>query len=89
MKHSHIAKLRRDLNLTQVEFGQLVGAHFMTVSKWEQGKAVPTPYQHALMESFVAAAQAKRAQAQEELKNLLVGAGVVAALLWLFTAAKK
>lgn len=91
MHGPEIAKLRKRLNLTQVEFGQLLGAHFMTVSKWEQPNptTVPTPYQQALIETFALAAQAKQAQAQKEVKNLLVCAGVVAALFWLFKAAKK
>lgn len=81
-----IAQLRRDLGLSQVEFGQLFGAHFMTVSKWERGLLRPSAYQLALMDQFKKTANAKKAQAQEEVKKLLVGAGVVAALIWLLGA---
>jgi putative transcriptional regulator len=89
MTPAAIAAIRKALGLSQVEFGQLFGAHFMTISKWERGLAQPSPYQIALMEQFARTAQAKQAEAQEEVKKLLIGAGVVAALIWLLTAAKK
>lgn len=81
-----IVQLRKDLGLAQVEFGQLFGSHFMTVSKWERGVSPPTAYQEALMRQFQLKAQSKKTQAIEEVKKLLVGAGVVAALAWLLTA---
>jgi len=89
MTPAAIAAVRKALGLSQVEFGQLFGAHFMTISKWERGLTQPSPYQIALMEQFARTAQAKQAEAQEEVKKLLIGAGVVAALIWLLTAAKK
>lgn len=89
MTPAAIAVIRKALGLSQVEFGQLFGVHFMTISKWERGLAQPSPYQIALMEQFARTAQAKQAEAQEEVKKLLIGAGVVAALIWLLTAAKK
>ena len=85
MTSDEIVRLRRDLNLSQVEFAQLFGAHFMTVSKWENGHSVPSAYQDALMRQFQATARAKKAMAAEEVKKLLVGAGVVAALAWLLS----
>lgn len=90
MTPQEIAALRQSLGLSQIQFGQLFDAHFMTVSKWERGLLVPSTYQLALMSAFERAARAKEAKAKETVKNLLVGAGVVAALLWLLqTAAKK
>ena len=88
---TEILTLRKALRLSQAEFGQLLGAHFMTVSKWERPlvSAKPTPYQVALMQQFAKAAAVKAEQDKTELKNLLVGAGVVAALLWLLTATKE
>jgi len=80
-----ILTLRKDLNLSQVEFAQLFGAHFMTVSKWERGLTQPSAYQEALMRQFQARVEATKAKAAEEVKKLLVGAGVVAALAWLLT----
>jgi transcriptional regulator with XRE-family HTH domain len=83
-----ILSLRKALKLSQVQFGQLLGAHFMTVSKWEQplAKARPTPYQVALMQQFAKTAAVKGEQEKIELRNTLVGAGVVAALLLLLAA---
>lgn len=86
MTPDQIKALRLDLQLSQVEFAQLLGAHFMTVSKWELGKSAPSAYQEALMHQFELQVKAKKAQAAEQVKKLLVGAGVVAALAWLLSA---
>lgn len=88
MTPAEIAALRKALQLSQVDFARLFDVHFMTVSKWEHGNLTPTPYQHALMEQFRRAADAQQAQVQEQLRKLLVGAGVIAALLFLLQAAK-
>lgn len=88
-----IAQLRAELGLSQAEFAQLFGVHHMTVSKWERPHrpplATPTAYQTALMHAFSLAAQAKKADVQQQVKNILIGAGVVAALAFLFSQAKK
>jgi transcriptional regulator with XRE-family HTH domain len=89
MAPDQILALRTALGLSQIQFAQLFGVHFMTVSKWERGVIVPSTYQLALMNQFAQTAAAKQQQAQNEVKNLLVGAGVVAALVWLLTAASK
>ena len=86
MDGATITQLRKSIGLSQVEFGQLFGAHAMTVSKWERGVLQPSAYQLALMTQFRRTAEAKAAKAKDEVKNLLVGAGVVAALLWLLSA---
>lgn len=88
MNPSDVVALRQALGLSQVEFGQLFGAHAMTVSKWERGLLVPSAYQQALMQQFRRKADEPKAQTQENVKNLLVGAGVVAALVWLLGAGK-
>nr|WP_315494221.1 helix-turn-helix domain-containing protein [uncultured Rhodoferax sp.] len=88
MNSQQIQKLRTDLGLSQPEFAQLFGAHSMTVSRWERGIAMPTPYQLALMQQFRLTADTKKAEVDETVKNLLVGAGVVAALIWLLGAKK-
>ena len=88
MTSVEIVDLRKALGLSQVDFARLFDVHFMTVSKWERGILTPTPYQVGLMREFRRAADAKRAQVQEELKNMLVGAGVIAALFFLLQSAK-
>jgi transcriptional regulator with XRE-family HTH domain len=79
----------RRLGLSQVEFGRLFDVHFMTVSKWERDVLSPSPYQIALMQQFDRALKEKRAKVQEELKHLLVGAGVIAALVFLLTPTNR
>ena len=86
MNPESIAALRKNMGLSQPEFAQLFGVHFITISKWERGGSVPTAYQLALLEHFQRTVAAKQQQASEEIKKLLVGAGVVAALAWLLTA---
>lgn len=83
-----IPRLRRDMGLSQIEFGQLLDVHFMTVSKWERGLLMPTPYQMELMREFRKAANTKNAQVKEQIKGLLVGAGVIAALFFLLKASR-
>ena len=78
MNPKDICKLRQDLGLNQDKFGQLFGIHPMTVSKWERGILTPTPYQVAMMEAFKKAARKK--EINKTLKNILVAAGVVAAV---------
>ena len=88
MTGKQILDLRAALGLSQVQFAQLFGVHFMTVSKWERGVIVPSPYQLALMGQFAQTAVAKQEEAKEQVKGLLVSAGVVAALVFLLTAKK-
>ena len=78
MSSKDISILRRGLGLNQDKFGQLFGIHPMTVSKWERGILTPTPYQVAMMEAFKKAA--RKEEIKKQLKNILVAAGVVAAV---------
>lgn len=87
MTNIEIANLRKSMGLTQVEFAQLFDTHHMTVSKWERGVLSPSSYQIALMNQF-SQAVAKVPDPQEELQQLLVGAGVIATLFWLLSKAK-
>lgn len=70
---------RTALGLTQAEFGQLMGVHAMTVSKWERGETSPTPYQLNLFEQFVQGAKEQQ-DVKNTLKALLIGAGVAVAI---------
>jgi len=86
MTPNDIVAIRKSLGLTQTDFARLFDAHVMTISKWERGVAGPSPYQISLMEHFKQKAEQQAAQAQTEVKNLLVGAGVIAALIWLLSS---
>jgi DNA-binding transcriptional regulator YiaG len=85
MDRQKIANLRKSLKLSQTEFGQLVGAHAMTISKWERGLLSPTAYQAALMEKFAVAAESRSSDASVSVKRLLASSGAPAALVWLLT----
>jgi len=81
-----IRELRDELGLTQAAFGQLLGAHAMTVSKWErEGGLTPSPYQIALMRQFQLAAGDPAVRGQ--VGTVLIGAGVAAAIYLLLRAA--
>jgi putative transcriptional regulator len=82
-----IAVLRKALGLSQLEFGQLLGVHLMTVSKWERGLARPSPYQDALLEEFSRAAAASTQGIGTKIKARLAGRGAPAALRFLLAAA--
>lgn len=86
MNSLRISTLRKDLGLSQPEFGQLFGVHPMTVSKWERGVLAPSEYQLALMREFQKAVQNEKAR--QAVKAVLIGAGIAAALLLLLDAGK-
>lgn len=88
MQAVEIQSTREKLGLTQTQFGQLLGVHSMTVSKWERGVAVPTPYQQALINEFKAASK-KKEVANSDISGLLLGVGVAAALFLLLSASQK
>lgn len=88
MQRHEIKQLRNDLSLTQVEFGQLLGAHAVTVSRWETDSSVqPTPYQMALLFEFQKAA--KEQAFGRTVKNLLIGAGIAAAIYLLLQVTRE
>ena len=88
MSPTQIRSLRRALRLNQAEFGQLLGAHAVTVSRWETpGSGYgPSAYQCALMQDFEKTARSQ--EMDQTLKNLLVGAGIAAAIYFLLKGAR-
>lgn len=52
-----LKRLRRKLGLSQAALAKLVGAHAMTVSKWERGVARPADAQARLLRSMARAAE--------------------------------
>jgi hypothetical protein len=61
--------------------------HAITVSKWESGITSPTDYQVAFLSQYRVAAKEKKVR--EELKGVLIAAGVIAAVILLLNASKK
>lgn len=89
MNSTWIEALRRDLGLSQAQFGQLFGAHSMTVSRWERGLLSPTDYQQGLMLEFRKSADVRKSTgANEQLGALLVSLGIVGVILLLLQTAK-
>jgi transcriptional regulator with XRE-family HTH domain len=81
MDKQSLRNLRKRLRLSQAEMGQLVGAHAMTVSKWERGVLEPSAYQVALLERFKQAPIGTISP--PPVKRLLASAGAPAAIAWL------
>lgn len=87
MNGESITNLRKRLKLNQMEFGNLLGVHPMTISKWERGTLAPNHYQSALMQEFAKAAD--KQDVRDTIGSLLLGAGIAAALLLLLSKAKE
>jgi len=72
--------------MSQVQFGQMLGVHSMTVSKWERGVADPTPHNEAIVVVF-AKVMARNPSARFDVVKTLVANGVARALYQLLDAA--
>lgn len=72
-----IRDTRLRLRLTQPQLGQLLGAHWVTVSRWERGEAAPSSYQAELLAAFE---RSSRRDESTGIGAVLVAAGVVGAL---------
>ncbi len=85
---AEIAQVRKGLNMTQAQLGQLLGVHPLTVSKWERPKTnlKPSPHQAALLQSFEKARQ-NSPDIGDVVIGLLVGAGVALAIYAILKAA--
>ncbi len=84
---SQIKRTREDLGLSQLQFAQLFGIHWITVSKWEREVLTPNAYQQALIQNFRKASRSK--EVQDDLLNKLITAGAIVALAYLLTKALK
>lgn len=84
---ARVRQVRDRLGLSQPELGQLVGAHWVTVSRWERDELTPSPYQMGLIERFGEAARTGKTELGDSVKAAIVTVGVVAALFLLLKAA--
>lgn len=89
MNGAQIRQLRTEMRMNQTQFGSLVNAHFVTVSKWENGDASPDPYQLGMLQKFAAIQNQRRRELGEQAKQALIVAGVIAALFLLLAAAES
>lgn len=75
---ARIRQIRESWRLTQTEFACLVGAHPISVSRWENSSASPTAFQLGLIEQFAIAAEHNSQTV--DVSALIVAHGSVAAL---------
>lgn len=89
MTGQQIRKLREDMGLTQAQFGALLNAHLVTVSRWESESSPVKPdlYQAAMIDEFARVQERKKTG--ELVKAALIGAGIAAALLLMLKAAQS
>ena len=80
-----IKAIRKRLNLSQIQLASILGVHWVTVSKWERGAIAPDAYRQALLSRFDSASQ--KPESGSNLVNVLMGAGVAAALFMLLKSA--
>lgn len=52
MKPQEIRGIRQALKLTQHELGQLIGAHAVSVCRWERGHYTPSAFQEAILNTL-------------------------------------
>jgi putative transcriptional regulator len=88
MSGAQIRLIRERLGMSQMQFGQLLGVHWVTVSRWERGELKPSPYQQEMISNFQVAWRREKDIGQRATNELLV-VGVVAALLILLIAANS
>jgi putative transcriptional regulator len=88
MDGEQIRALRQDLGLTQGELALILGAHQITVSKWERGHTAPRGLQRELLALLEEVARQRR---PVRLARVLVSKGAVGALRLVFawTAAEE
>ena len=84
MTGNEIKKIRDDLGLTQTDFGRLLNAHFVTISRWESNTKRPNKNQLELIKEFKRAAQRKKFA-----KGVLIAGGIAAALFLILQASRK
>jgi molybdopterin-binding protein len=66
-----VAAIRKRVHLTQAGLGRLVGAHAMTVSKWERGVLKPAAFQRSILAVLEASATGRESQTARDLSALL------------------
>jgi molybdopterin-binding protein len=66
-----VAAIRKRMHLTQAGLGRLVGAHAMTVSKWERGVLKPAEFQRSILAALEVSAPGRESQLARDLSALL------------------
>jgi transcriptional regulator with XRE-family HTH domain len=69
MKGPRLAAIRKRLGLTQAQLADLLGVHWVTVSRWEGGHVSPNPWCLGLLQVFATIKKPKTVGRQGEGKD--------------------
>jgi transcriptional regulator with XRE-family HTH domain len=83
---NEIREVRDKLGLKQVQMGNLMNVHPVTISRWENGKDSPSAYQGALLRAFQQALHGNP-ELGADVGRVLLGFGVAAALFFILRRA--
>ena len=78
--------MRKRLGLRQTELAQILGVHFVTVSRWETGRYAVPPYHQAMLAAFDRGSY-HEGIGDRVVSQVLVGSGPIAALYFILQAA--
>lgn len=81
-------KLRTDLKMSKTQFAKIFDVSPAAVAQWENGTNSPNPVNQAIMIKLREKAN-KREDTKAIISNLLVGAGFIALLTWIFSENSK
>ena len=85
-----IKQLRSDMNMTQSQLANIFSITPPTIQNWESGKTEPNPTQSAMLLQLRKKADAylkksKEKEISDNIKTILIGGGMLALLIWLFS----
>lgn len=85
-KEGEYKELRIELRLSQEQFANLIGVCFMSVSRWELGKAKPTAHCAAMIEAFKLAIK-RQPNIGLKIKDSIYENGAIFTLFYILRAA--
>ncbi len=83
-----IEKLRTDLKMSKTEFARIFNISPSAVAQWETGINTPSPVNNAIMIKLREKLD-KKDDVKSVITNLLLGAGFLALLTWIFSENSK
>lgn len=85
-----ISNLRKDMNMTQVQFASIFGIAHTTVQGWENNRSTPNAQQLATILQLrrrydFLKTQKSKEEASKTVTNILLTGGIIALMFWIFS----